>query len=74
MYIGGVSCPVLGTVCMDMTVIDVSPFGERACGMSVEIMGEHVTASRLACILDTIEYEVLCNISGRVPRIYEGGC
>jgi alanine racemase len=71
MYISDICCPVLGTVCMDMTIIDVSAIGEKAYGQQVEVMGKYTTASDIAKMLDTIEYEVLCNISGRIPRIYE---
>jgi alanine racemase len=71
MYVSGISCPVLGTVCMDMTMIDVTPIGENAYGREVEVMGTQVTVADIAKMLDTIDYEVLCGVSGRVPRVYE---
>ncbi|MDR2884427.1 MAG: alanine racemase [Deferribacteraceae bacterium] len=71
MYVNGEYCPVIGTVCMDMTMIDLSAIGEGAYGMEVEIMGEHVTTAELAERCGTIDYEILCGISGRIPRVYE---
>jgi alanine racemase len=71
MYVDGVYCPVIGRVCMDMTMIDVSVFGENVYGKTVEIMGEHITAHELAKLANTVEYEILCGISYRIPRIYD---
>jgi alanine racemase len=71
MYINDKRCPVVGTVCMDMTMVDVSAIGESALGMEVEVLGEHVSARDIAEICDTIEYEILCGISARIPRVYE---
>jgi alanine racemase len=71
MYVDGFYCPVIGRVCMDMTMIDVSVFGENVCGKTVEIMGEHVTAHDLAKLANTAEYEILCGISYRIPRVYD---
>jgi alanine racemase len=71
MYADGEYLPVIGRVCMDMTIVDVSIFGESAVGRSVEILGAHVPAGELAGLAATIEYEILCGISDRVPRVYE---
>jgi alanine racemase len=70
MYIDGVYCPVRGNVCMDMTIVDLSELGEGAYGKEVEILGEHISATELAGLAGTIEYEFLCGISDRIPRIY----
>ncbi len=71
MYVDGVRCPVVGTVCMDMAMIDVSVIGESAYNKDVEVMGSHITATEIASMTGTIEYEFLCGISGRIPRIYK---
>ena len=68
-YIHGVSCPVVGRVCMDMIMVDL---GELQVDnkTSVEIIGEHQSLSDFAKACDTIGYEVLTSISPRVHRIY----
>jgi alanine racemase len=71
MYADGEYIPVIGRVCMDMTMVDVSCFGESAVGRPVEILGAHIPAGELAELANTIEYEILCGISDRVPRVYE---
>jgi alanine racemase len=70
-YADGIYLPVIGRVCMDMTIVDVSVLGESAIGRTVEILGPHVPAGELAGLAHTIEYEILCGISDRVPRVYE---
>lgn len=69
MVIQGVWCPVVGSVCMDMTMVDVTgvPTFE---GDTVEIIGETQTLSDLAQKMETITYEVLTSISKRVHRVY----
>lgn len=69
MVVQGKWCPVLGSVCMDMTMIDVTgiPVFE---GDPVEIIGETQTLSKLASDMQTIPYEVLTSISKRVHRVY----
>lgn len=70
MMVNGVRCPVVGTVCMDMTMIDVSTLGENVYCSEVEVMGDNITVTELAKLLNTIEYEILCGISTRIPRYY----
>lgn len=71
MLVNGVKCPVLGTVCMDMTMIDLSNVDTNS-DMRVEIMGENISADMWAGWANTISYEMLCGISDRIPRIYIG--
>lgn len=71
MLVNGVKCPVIGTVCMDMTMIDLSGVDTNG-EMVVEIMGENITADMWAGWAGTISYEMLCGISDRIPRIYIG--
>lgn len=72
--INGVRCPVLGRVCMDQMVVDVTNAGEVQMGDVATIIGrdgkEEITADELAALADTINYEVVCSISRRVPRVY----
>jgi Alr-MurF fusion protein len=69
MFVSGKFCPVVGNVCMDMTMIDVS---EITCeiGDKVEIIGEHQKIEHLAEAMQTIPYEVLTSLSKRLQRVY----
>ncbi len=70
----GARVPVVGRVCMDMSMIDVTDVAGVCEGDEVVLIGkqgaERITASDIAEKTGTIPYEVLCGISGRVPRIY----
>ncbi len=68
-YIQGKKCPVLGNVCMDMIMVDISHIQTRV-GADVEIIGNHQSLSELALCMKTIPYEVLTSISPRVHRVY----
>ena len=68
-YIAGHRCAILGRVCMDMCMVDVSGL-EVNPGDEVEILGPHQSASDLAEAAGTISYEVLTGIGPRVPRLY----
>ncbi len=70
----GVRVPVVGRVCMDMCMIDVTDVPGACEGDEVVLLGsrggQSITADDLAARTETIAYEVLCGISSRVPRIY----
>lgn len=68
-FINGVSCPVVGNVCMDMTMVDVSHTACRP-GDEVEIIGENINIETFSKRLNTIPYEVMTSINKRVSRIY----
>ncbi|MGQ7868055.1 bifunctional UDP-N-acetylmuramoyl-tripeptide:D-alanyl-D-alanine ligase/alanine racemase [Sunxiuqinia sp. sy24] len=68
-WVNGVRVPVIGNVCMDMTMIDVSGVDVEA-GDLVELMGEHIRLKELANWANTIPYEILTGISQRVRRVY----
>jgi alanine racemase len=76
MLIGGRRCPIVGRVSMDLTTLDVTDVPGCQMGDEVIVIGRQgdaqVTATELAAACDTIAYEVLTNISPRVPRIYLG--
>ncbi len=72
--VGGHRCPVVGNVSMDLTTVDVSNVPDVALGDEVLLLGEQngesLDARDLAEATGTIPYEVLTNVSRRVPRIY----
>ena len=67
---------VAGTVCMDWTLIDVTDIPGVAVGDPVTLLGrdngQRISAEEWAERVGTINYEVFCQISKRVPRIYSG--
>ncbi|MDR0819850.1 MAG: alanine racemase [Oscillospiraceae bacterium] len=69
-YINGALAPIIGRVCMDLTMIDVTDVPGVIVGSEAEIFGEHVSVAETAEKLGTITYELLCNVSKRVPRLY----
>lgn len=70
-----VLAPVVGRVCMDMTMIDVTDCPDVRPGDLVTAMGEagdvHWNAQDIADACGTISYEVLCDYGQRIPRVYE---
>lgn len=72
--INGQKAAILGRVCMDQFMIDVTEIPDVEVGNELVLIGEQksnkITATELAELIGTINYEVLCNISLRVPRKY----
>ncbi|MCX5779238.1 MAG: alanine racemase [Firmicutes bacterium] len=71
--IKGHKVPLIGTVCMDQCMFDVSGLEEVQVGDEVILFGtpeDGVTADDLAHILGTINYEIVCAPSSRIVRIY----
>ncbi len=72
--IRGTRIPIVGVVCMDMVMVDVTEVAGVSLGDEVVLMGsqdnKHITAEEIAKKIGTISYEVFCGISPRVPRIY----
>ncbi len=66
---------IVGLVCMDMIMVDVTDLAPVEVGETVTLIGqqgkESIWADEVAGWIDTIPYEVLCGIGSRVPRIYE---
>jgi alanine racemase len=73
----GVRAPVVGTVCMDLCLVDVTDVPGAAAGDEVVLVGrqggEEITATELAERCGTIAYEIFCGIGPRVPRVPFGG-
>ncbi len=65
----GKRCPVVGNVCMDQAMIDVTGTDAQV-GDYVEIFGDHISLQELADKLGTITYEILTSVSRRVQRVY----
>ena len=64
-------CPIIGNVCMDSILVDVTDINDIKIGDKVYIFdNELITLEDIAKQCNTINYEILCNISERVPRIY----
>lgn len=61
---------IIGRICMDMCMIDLSRLSSLQVGDEVEIFGEHNPIEAMAERAGTIPYEIICAISKRVPRIY----
>ncbi len=74
MLVGGHSAPIVGRVCMDITMIDVTDIPGVALGDQVVILGrqgkEEITADEIASLTGTISYEVLASLTGRIPIVY----
>ncbi len=73
--IGGKRCPVIGRVCMDQTMVDVTDVPQVQIGDTAVLIGqqgsERITADEMGQWRGTIGYEVLVDIGKRVPREYE---
>lgn len=71
---GGKKAPILGRVCMDQTIIDVSEIAGLQIGDEIVIIGkqgdEEINAAQIAKRTKTSVYEVLTNVASRVERIY----
>jgi alanine racemase len=74
----GKRAPVVGVVSMDLTTIDVTDIRDAALGDEVVLMGNQegplgsgvVTANEIAKIVGTIPWEIVTNVSRRVPRFF----
>lgn len=70
----GKRAPILGRVCMDQIMVDVTDIPGAQAGDEVVLLGaqgdEMIDADEMAAWLNTISYEVICSPSQRVPRVY----
>lgn len=75
--IHGKKAPVLGRVCMDQFMVDVSHIGEAAEGDLVTMIGkdgnEEITMEQLGNLSGRFNYELACDLGKRIPRVYEKG-
>lgn len=74
MIVQGQIVPIIGRVCMDLTMLDVSDIADVGIEDEVVIFGRQgnasITADELASRLNTINYEIVSSVMARVPRIY----
>jgi alanine racemase len=74
MLVHGQRAPIIGRVCMDLTMLDVGHIDNVQLGDEVVILGqqgdEAITADEIASALNTINYEIVSSITARVPRVY----
>ena len=69
MLVNGKLAPVIGNVCMDMTMLDVTGIGANE-GDEVIVFGEQLPVTEMAAWAHSIAYEILTGISQRVKRVY----
>lgn len=70
MWVQGKLAPVVGDICMDMTMIDITDIAGVQEGDDVEVFGSHLTIEQVANWAETIPYEILTSIGQRVKRVY----
>lgn len=68
-YLNGQQAPIVGRVSMDMITIDLREI-EADTGDQVELWGEHIDVGHVARSANTLSYEPLCAMSGRIDRRY----
>ncbi|MBI2303510.1 MAG: alanine racemase [Chloroflexi bacterium] len=73
----GQRAPIIGRICMDQCVVDVTHIPDVSLNDPVVVIGRQgeaeITADEVASLAGTISYEILCGISARVPRVYLRG-
>lgn len=70
MWVNGALAPIVGDICMDMTMIDITDISMVKEGDSVQVFGKNLAITDVAKWADTIPYEILTSIGQRVKRIY----
>lgn len=72
--IHGRSAPILGRVCMDQFMVDVTHIHDVKQGDAVTLIGrdgeQFISAEEIGSLVNSFNYEVICNIGKRIPRIY----
>ncbi|MEY3419826.1 MAG: hypothetical protein RIR48_106, partial [Bacteroidota bacterium] len=71
--INGVDFPIIGNICMDLTIIDIGLHADVKVGDEAVIFGKNKPVEVLASICGTIPYEILSRISNRIKRLYIQG-
>ena len=70
----GQRAPILGRVCMDQIMVDVTDIPDAQVGDEVVLLGaqgsDMIDADEMAAWLNTISYEVICSPGKRVPRVH----
>ena len=75
--IRGKRAPILGRICMDQMMVDVTDIPGVSTGDRVTLVGtdgdETITMEEISAVADSFNYEFVCGISRRVPRVYTRG-
>ena len=69
-WLDGKRRPIIGRVCMDMCMVALEDGDQVKAGDEAEIFGPHLPVEESAELAGTIQYELLCAVSARVPRVY----
>ena len=69
MFINGHLAPTVGSICMDMCMLNVTDLNVNE-GDEVIVFGDNYSIAQIAKDMGTIPYEVLTNVSRRVKRVY----
>lgn len=69
-FIAGKRAKILGNICMDMCMVDLTDIPEAKVGDEVEVYGKNISIIQQAEKIGTIPYELLTSISSRVKRVY----
>ena len=70
MWLAGHRASIIGDICMDMTMIDITGIPQVKVGDQVEVFGPNLPIEQLASWAETIPYEILTSIGQRVKRVY----
>lgn len=74
MLVNGQFANIVGRICMDQLMLDVTGIPNLSDGMQITIVGEEngkrITMDEIASMTDTVHYEIMCVIGKRVPRVY----
>lgn len=74
MLVNGKKAPVVGNICMDQCMLDITGIPDVKEGQTVTVFGrdsgETLPVETLAALTGTINYELICGLSRRVPRVY----
>ena len=74
MIVNGKYAPIIGRVCMDQLMLDITDIENVSTGDEVTVIGTdgdcRVSAEEIANLTNTINYEIICIIGKRVPRVY----
>ena len=68
--INGKSAPIVGRICMDQMMVDVTDIPDVKFENELVLLGEGYTADDMAQDAGTIGYEIVCDISKRVTKVY----
>jgi alanine racemase len=74
-FLNGQRVPIVGRVSMDLITLDVTALGSHGCaiGDEAELIGPQIPLETVAEAADTVGYEILTQLSARLPRRYLGG-